>query len=237
LSLIDLRARTLLHFAARAGSKLLVEELLEKGASLIARDKDGIQPLSYAVVGETDKECADIVRVLLDAGARVEAKDNKGWTALHFAIRNSFEDAIKILLQYGANPLIISSDGETPESLARDVGGPVAELLNHPPPPIERKLLPAATESYLRKPQRDSKRQAICEHFQGLIWSPTEVDLKPLVWNLIYDDETSDEVTKKLAQSQSRWIHLPLNDVSLPMFSAWVCVVQSSRGGSLSKAA
>lgn len=217
----DLWHQTLLHIAAAAGSKDIVQALLQKGANPDAQDTSGIRPLLSAVSGKkrlADEVCRDIVRILLEAGAEVDAVEPHGRTALHHAVIFTFEETAKILLQYGANPLIISvGDGETPESLARDIGGPIAELLNNPPPPTERKSNPAASQTQLFAPRPDTKRREICEHFQGLIWSPTEGDSKPRVWDLIYDVATSVEVIKKLAESPSRWIHVPLNDVSLHM--------------------
>jgi ankyrin repeat protein len=39
-----------------------------------------------------------VVRLLLEKGADVTAKDNIGWTALHRAARNGHEEVVKLLL-------------------------------------------------------------------------------------------------------------------------------------------
>jgi ankyrin repeat protein len=49
----------------------------------------------------------------------VEAKDNYGWTPLHYASANNHIETAKLLLDAGADLNIEDEDGETPLYLAR----------------------------------------------------------------------------------------------------------------------
>ena len=57
----------------------------------------------------------EIVKVLLDQPAvEVDAKDNSGKTALHFACSEGHRKVCKILLNFGADIKAISADKTTP---------------------------------------------------------------------------------------------------------------------------
>ena len=66
-----------LHVAAYGGKEDIVQVLLEKGATVDVKDRDGATPLMKA----TEKDYPTIVELLLYWGADVEARDNGGWTA------------------------------------------------------------------------------------------------------------------------------------------------------------
>ena len=58
-----------------------------------------------------------VMRMLLSAGADVEARDGQGATALHSAARKGRAGAFKLLLAAGANPAALDGDGLTPAQL------------------------------------------------------------------------------------------------------------------------
>ena len=76
------------------------------------RDEDGRTPLMHAVLAA--KSDPDIVRLLIDRGADVNAADKKGWTALHFAAQAGNAELVRTLLESGAKPDPRDSDGATP---------------------------------------------------------------------------------------------------------------------------
>jgi ankyrin repeat protein len=51
------------------------------------------------------------VRLLLEKGADVEAKDNSGWTALHYAARRGHEAVVRLLLEKGVDVEAKTSNG------------------------------------------------------------------------------------------------------------------------------
>ena len=75
----------------------MVRELIENGAKIDAKDKEGQSPLHHAVW----ENSADNVQTLVDRGANVNAKDRKGWSLLHYA---AWKDRAAIV------PLLIKQD-------------------------------------------------------------------------------------------------------------------------------
>jgi ankyrin repeat protein len=56
----------------------------------------------------------EAVRVLLDHGANVGAKDNDGRTPLHKAVENRMSKAVRVLLEHGADVGANDNQGRTP---------------------------------------------------------------------------------------------------------------------------
>ncbi len=54
------------------------------------------------------------VKKLLDDGINIDAKDNNGWTSLHFASQNNHFKTIDLLLKYKADPNIYDEQGNGP---------------------------------------------------------------------------------------------------------------------------
>jgi truncated hemoglobin YjbI len=123
--------RTLLHGAAAAGSFATVELLLRLGADPNSTDTGGHTPL-YSVANECKMPgAASVVRVLVEAGARVDACDGvKHCTALHMAARRGNREVAEALLDFGAGIEVRDSVGETPLRRAVNCDKPdVATLL------------------------------------------------------------------------------------------------------------
>jgi len=90
---------TALHVASRNGHTEIVEMLLEEGADVNAKTKEGITALNRA----SEKGHTKTVARLLEKGADVNAKDSDGWTALMWASRNGHKETVKKLLKEGAD--------------------------------------------------------------------------------------------------------------------------------------
>jgi ankyrin repeat protein len=58
----DKQGATAFHHAARGGSSPVVDFLLENGASITAKDCDGLAPLDWAIKDGEDKSTAAILR-------------------------------------------------------------------------------------------------------------------------------------------------------------------------------
>ena len=111
--------RTPLHLACQFGREVVADELLKAGATLIlgkepdlvtARDTYGRTPLHYSVWNGTAEQVKIVIK-LLESKAEVDALDEEGMTALHFAAEAGKGKIIPILLKYHANPFI--RDGRT----------------------------------------------------------------------------------------------------------------------------
>lgn len=105
------RGQTPLFIAAREGRMPVVALLLARRADIHARSESGT-----ALHGAAGGEEADIVALLLDRGARVDALDDTGATPLHAAMGISTQSADRVLLlvDHGAQVNARNSDGDTP---------------------------------------------------------------------------------------------------------------------------
>lgn len=88
----------------------LVKELLTSESTLVgSRDNDGYTPLHRACYnGHTD-----MVLLLLEHCADINAKTNDGWSPIHSASRWNQADVLSLLLQYGANINTQTNSGQT----------------------------------------------------------------------------------------------------------------------------
>lgn len=62
------------------------------------------------------------VSLALDKGADIDAKDNTGYTALHYAAEQNYNVIVKELLERGADINVKNNDGWTPLYLAAHTG-------------------------------------------------------------------------------------------------------------------
>ena len=107
--------------------------LLDAGANV--NHQSGRRPLSKAGLQELGELTAllvaapagnaKLVKMLLDRGADIKAKDMRGMTPLMMATSSEHQDGetVRLLLAAGSDPKAIGNDGQTPVSWARKWGG------------------------------------------------------------------------------------------------------------------
>uniref|UniRef100_A0A674IKV8 Uncharacterized protein n=1 Tax=Terrapene triunguis TaxID=2587831 RepID=A0A674IKV8_9SAUR len=129
LDVKDKKGRTPLHRAAEKGQDDAVKVLLQAGAYIYSLDKEAKTPLHLAAqnhhthilkrILKEEARCyknqqnflhmaalkdeSNLAQKLLKNGAPVDAKDEKGQTALDYAISQGFEKTAKVLLEAGAS--------------------------------------------------------------------------------------------------------------------------------------
>ncbi|MCX5921977.1 MAG: ankyrin repeat domain-containing protein [Candidatus Dependentiae bacterium] len=87
-----------------------VKDALKEGADVNTQDKDGMAALSWAAF----KGHGQIVDLLLKNSTKIaiNAQDKNGRTALCWADCRGHRKIVDLLLQYGANKLLLKSNGE-----------------------------------------------------------------------------------------------------------------------------
>lgn len=115
---------TALHLAAFFGKAEAARVLLEGGASVSAYGANDFanQPLHAAAAGRHIEVC----RLLLAAGADVNAAQHAGYTPLHEAAGSGDVELAELFLSAGADPRAVTTDGRTPADVA--VGGEHPDL-------------------------------------------------------------------------------------------------------------
>jgi ankyrin repeat protein len=119
---------TPLALACFFGNEDIAGYLVDQGANvnLAATNPMKVAPLHAALAARQ----SGIVRMLVAAGADVNAKQQQGWTPLHAAAQNGDAEMVKLLLDYGADRNARSDSGQRAMDLAL-IGGhaAVVELL------------------------------------------------------------------------------------------------------------
>jgi len=101
-----------LHIAAFYGKCKIAKCLIENGANINAQTKfDKVTPLHLAVKYGNSPA---LVETLLAKGARLNVKDNHGWTPLHSAASNNKYKVLLLLIRNGADVNIENKNGCTP---------------------------------------------------------------------------------------------------------------------------
>ena len=118
-----------LYNAAKDGDHSGVEEALRNGSNLECRGGRYQQTPLYAACKRGDLV---IIRMLLDAGARVNSRDEFEATPLHRACLNDDLEVVEELIRRGADICAKDCDGETPFDWCTSIGNQAEEcLLQH----------------------------------------------------------------------------------------------------------
>jgi uncharacterized protein len=113
---LDGSGRTALHVAIENVEAEAVRVLLDAGADPNIAPPGEDTPLHAAVNSTID---ANVVKLLLEKGAQVDAKGSAGMTPLAWAANYSDLRKVALLLEYGADVKARSRRGRTPLSMAR----------------------------------------------------------------------------------------------------------------------
>jgi uncharacterized protein len=103
-----------LSWAAGAGDLLAVKQFLAAGDDVNERSTDNqeMTALIHAAMLPRDSGY-DVVKLLLDKGADVDARQNGGYTAVMAAVRHHSPRTVELLLSRGASLAFTNTRGET----------------------------------------------------------------------------------------------------------------------------
>lgn len=137
LNVSDVRGKTALIYAAAFGNRDVVKYLLELSSEVDVNYVDDTKKSALHHASKrarriegaaADMSQADIVRMLIEAGSLIEARDHNGCTALMFAVANGEHGVAKALVEASANVNVRDFEGHTPLDYASNLGHP--ELAN-----------------------------------------------------------------------------------------------------------
>jgi ankyrin repeat protein len=125
---------TSLARAAKGGDVEVVRLLLAHGANPSLPTVQGVTPMMMAAGTEysgrdsrgryqTEEQAAQIIQLLLGAGADINARADDGGTALHGAASRGRNAIVNLLVAHNADPAIKDARGRTAADVANGVGG------------------------------------------------------------------------------------------------------------------
>ena len=95
----------------KEGTPPQVQEAIQTGSDINAKDRGGLTPLMWASMFNTDPA---VITALLHAGADLDGQDDYGFTPLMMAVEFNQNPAVIVtLLKAGANPGVKDSAGRT----------------------------------------------------------------------------------------------------------------------------
>lgn len=132
---------TPLHYSCLYGNKEVIEVLIKAGANVSMKDGEGMSPLQWALKTllskdfcknivedketsepvQIDKNDIELLKLLVDYGAKVKDKDNKGITALHLAAIIPNKEIFEMLMDSGTGDKSLNGQdaiGNTPLHVA-----------------------------------------------------------------------------------------------------------------------
>jgi ankyrin repeat protein len=111
----DKNGRTVLHYAISEYEESIdnVQYLLERGSDVVAKDKAGNIPLTFAILEGV--EVLGGLRTLLNfhKDDQLESKNLELQTPLQVALAESAPDVLAELLRSGASPFVVDATGKT----------------------------------------------------------------------------------------------------------------------------
>lgn len=105
-----------LHWAVQFGHIAIAQLFLDQNPPIDAQDSQGNTALHIAVRGRQGDE--DMVRLLVQAGARMDIRNTKGFTPLRWCLKYGLRDKATPLIEHQAEVDVEDSNGHTPLRLA-----------------------------------------------------------------------------------------------------------------------
>lgn len=107
-------------YAAASGSPDIVRQLLAQDIDINARYANDLTLLMWAAGPDqavAEAQALEVVSYLVDAGAHVDDRDDRGRTALMTAAEGNHADIVRLLLSHGADPSLRDKAGKSAADL------------------------------------------------------------------------------------------------------------------------
>jgi uncharacterized protein len=112
---MDAAGQAAMTYAAARGFPEIVRQLLNAGVDANFRYGHGLTALMWAAGHEADvgpRAAGDVLKLLLEREARIDAVDDRGRTALMIAAKVGHSDLVTALVNGAANSILRDKDGE-----------------------------------------------------------------------------------------------------------------------------
>lgn len=120
---IDATGKTAICYAVGRGFTPVVRLLIDRGVNVNRHYGNNLTALMWAA-GYSDEagvaDVADAMSLLIESGARLDARDNRGRTALMIAAELGHTGAAELLIARGADRYLRDKNGKTAGDLARN---------------------------------------------------------------------------------------------------------------------
>jgi ankyrin repeat protein len=124
---------TVLHLAVFSGSEPTVRVVLDRSPDIEAASQSSVAKLVRPIHTAVFVRRVGLARLLLDAGADVNARESGGATTLHVVSQKGDIEMARLLLERGADPRLRDDQGRLPVDVARATGAQaLVELLGVP---------------------------------------------------------------------------------------------------------
>lgn len=111
-----------LHLAAHFGHADAARALLNKGAQVNACSTNALRNMALHAAAAGRSRA--VAKLLLDAGANVNARQHGGWTSLHSVAQNGDVEFARVLTEAGADVNVRADNQQRPLDLALTKGQP-----------------------------------------------------------------------------------------------------------------
>jgi ankyrin repeat protein len=108
---LHLAVDTLALWSPNAPFLVVMSRIIDLGVSVDARDDGSVTPLMWAAEKGRNKMAA--MELFMRRGADINATDNSGWSALHFACAFGETDCAEFLVLHGAEMSLKDKEGRT----------------------------------------------------------------------------------------------------------------------------
>jgi ankyrin repeat protein len=143
---------TALHFAAKAGSFHATEKLIAAGADINVTNNKGETPAHLAATSKTGNRT---LRLLIEhPGINVDAKTDEGKTALILSAKINHVEAVKMLLEAKADPMLSDIFNRRALSYSKDNEGTFYERAN-----VQEMLQEAEDAAHSRHFEKNYKKR------------------------------------------------------------------------------
>jgi ankyrin repeat protein len=120
-SLTACATMTPLTKAAKDGDIQAMQAAIKNGANVneTSKGKGSANPIFWALwSSRSDQEILEMTQLLVENGANINARDESGYTPLHWSVFNRKPEIVKYLIMKGADPTARDTNGQTPLAFA-----------------------------------------------------------------------------------------------------------------------